>query len=631
MKCPNCHSDIPAQPGQCPHCGVVIIMAPSRTSFATKNVAWVIPVVIVVCAAVLVAAGFGAYRFLHKKGFAEARRQRPATPVLRPSRVPVEHGSVVRSEELVAHGKLYFVPVGRQAIPVQSLADYYREKFKIDITVLTQVRIHPSDCVRARKQCVAEELIADMTDRYPKIAWKRDSVMIALTDEDIFPRRLGWEFTYSLHSARFAIVSTRRMDPAFWGDRHSDAERRAATRQMLTKYVAMTYFHLPESFDPTSIMYSPLTPNGGPDDLYESDLHPEQSVNGYRGTPYPCLFFRYSYKTHKIKPDRPVLSDCKYDNPANSTDDETFMTNLGWGLLVQRSMDLELSSTPVIEFRRGYKSDYLKPFALGLGTNHTFDTYLSSDGLSAQTMTRVNREDGVAYFMGRTDQGRGFDPSAVYLSEEDPMYGARETWVTDHYKIQYRDGSWSTYLACAAPMPRCVWTDFHDAKGNQLRFERGTAWELRQLTASDHQGLSLQSDDKHRTTLVKGTNGKQVSYEYEPGGCLARVHRADGQTTFYTYDPEHHMTSVSVARRPGAAPEKVLTNEYDAQGRVVKHTLAGIGVYQIQYLRTTGGEASEWKLTDPAGQTWRISMGQDFYIARTTPVRFPSVVPRVRP
>jgi len=50
---------------------------------------------------------------------------------------------------------------------------------------------------------------------------------------------------------------------------------------MLTKYVAFMYFRVPYSHDPTSIMHQPLTPNGGPDDLYESDLHSEESANGF--------------------------------------------------------------------------------------------------------------------------------------------------------------------------------------------------------------------------------------------------------------------------------------------------------------------------------------------------------------
>jgi len=144
-------------------------------------------------------------------------------------------------------------------------------------------------------------MMISMKRAHPKIARDPDSVMIALTDEDIFSA-LSWfgPLTYSFHAGYLSgIVSTRRMDPAFWGDAPDDAVRLANTKQMLTKYVAFMYFRVPYSHDPTSIMHQPLTPNGGPDDLYESDLHSEESANGFWGEEQPCLYFTYSYATGK--------------------------------------------------------------------------------------------------------------------------------------------------------------------------------------------------------------------------------------------------------------------------------------------------------------------------------------------
>lgn len=254
-------------------------------------------------------------------------------------KLALEHGNVVTPQELHGHGKLYFVPVGRQAIPAESLADYYRKKFEMEITVLPPVKLEPSACVPARHQCIAEEVMGAMANASPEIARNPESAMIALTDEDIFPRELGWNFTYSLHSARIGVVSSRRMDPAVWGDPPNETVRPANMRQMLTKYIAMEYFHLADSFDPSSVLFTPLIPDGGPDDISESDLHPEESAFGLRGKPFPCLYFAYSYKRHEIKPEEPVLSDCEYRNPAASIDDEIFETNLGWGHITERAVE----------------------------------------------------------------------------------------------------------------------------------------------------------------------------------------------------------------------------------------------------------------------------------------------------
>ena len=629
MYCSHCTLEIPLQSGQCPYCDFGNTREP-RPSLGRRNPVRLILLCFLglsILGLIVARVGIPLYRQVHAAGASQETPKPAPMPEVRTSHFPVEHGPVANPEELHGHGKLYFVPVGRQAIFVRSLAEYYANKFGIQVYMLPEVKLAPSACVPERNQCIAEEVMAAMAAAYPEIARNPESAMIALTDEDIFPLELGWEFTYSLHSDRIGVVSTRRMDPAFWGDRPDNALRLASTRQMLTKYIAIEYFHLPESFDPTSVMFSPLTPNGGSDDIYESDLHSEASANGMRGKPFPCLFFSYSYKTHQIRAENPALSDCAYHNPVTTTEEEEFETNLGWGLVAQRSMDIQLSSTPVVELKRGYSSGYTmsKPLALGWGTNHSYNPWLSSDGISELTYINIIREDGSSDNLRRVPSGRGFDPSAVYESQDDSMYGARLTWQGNHYKLQYRDGAWSTFLPCDGGNTHCYWTGYQDAQGNSLRFDRGPNQELLQLTASDNQGISFRSDDQQRTIEATATNGTTVSYSYDAAGCLAQVRRADGQVTLYEYDPAHRMTSMSVIRRPGAEAETILTNKYDPRGRVIKQTLAGIGSYQIEYLTAVAGYSTKLKITTPAGEVLNVRIGQNQYVARSEHTQFPAV------
>ena len=142
------------------------------------------------------------------------------------------------------------------------------------------------------------------------------------------------------------------------------------------------------------------------------------------------------------------------------------------------------------------------------------------------------------------------------------------------------------------------------------------------MTASDHRGITFRYDANHQTIEARATNGRRVSYQYDSAGCLARVRRADGQTTLYKYDSSHRMTVVSVMRSASASPRTVLTNEYDAQGRVTKITLAGVGVYVIQYVSTQQEYASQLKVTGPNGEGISIDVGQDDYVARAPSVRF---------
>lgn len=616
--------------GRCLRCGAFRVYPAVGESWERRNAAWFIPVTILTIALVFAGFVFIGYRAAQRARKFRIPRTRNQQDYRRnplPGQLPVQHGGVARPEELHGHGKLYFVPVGKQGIPVQTLADYYVQKFGIRVTVLPHVDLRKSDCVAARKQCVAEELAADMTSAYSEIARDPNSVMIALTDEDIFPRSMGWEYTNGFHWTRIAIVSSRRMDPAFFGDPPNYSIKLSSTKQILSKNVALLYFHVPESFDPTSVMFTPLTPDAGPDDIYESDLHPEDSVNGRLGKSFPCLYFSYSYQTHKMTADSPVLSDCRFGNPVSSTREENFETSLGYGRLTQRSIDLQLNSTPAITLRRGYNTDYplRQSLAFGWGANHSYDLWLSSDGMDVQSFSAINHEDGTWNELERITPGRGFTPDYVFESHEDVLYGARQTWDSNHYKLTYRDDAWSTFLPCTANT-HCFWTGYHDAKGNTLIFDRGPGQELRQLTASDHQGISFTSDSQMRTVEAKGTNGEKVSYEYGASGCLAKVIRADGQITLYKYDLAHQMTEVAVMRKPGARPETILSNEYNSQGRVVKQTLAGLGIYKIQYVGSNNNHASEWRITLPDGKVWKVEETEDeTYVVHSGNVRFAAV------
>ncbi|HET6841293.1 MAG TPA: DUF6531 domain-containing protein [Candidatus Angelobacter sp.] len=622
MNCFNCGSEMSLQQAVCHNCGAPVAEAHLRKSWVKQNAAWLISVAVLFVLAVAAVFGFGAYRYLSRIQRLSARR---AEMQYRTGQV--QHGPPARSDEFHAHGKLYFVPVGKQVISADSLADYYRQKFAIEITVLPPVQLSSSAWLPQRRQYIAEEVIAAMTTAYPDIARMRDSVMIALTDADLYPQSLGWEFTYSFHFRRTAVVSTRRMDPAFWGDPPNAQYRLASTRQMLTKYVAMLYFHVPESFDTSSVMYSPLSPNGGPDVIYESDLHSDESALGQRGLPYPCLFFTYSYETHRIAPDVPLLSECKYGNPPHTTQEELFSTNLAWGKVTQNSMDLELDSTPAIQFRRFYDSGQHNLMTFGAGSNHTYNTYMYSDGFTLQTVSYLTQDDGDELVFNRMDKGRGFNPASVYESHDDGIYGARISWDADHYKLQYRDGAISTLLPCPSTTQRCYWNSYKDAKGHTLQFDRDAFRALRQLTASDGQGIKFELDDKRRTTAATATNGKRVTYEYDAAGCLAKVHRADGQVTLYQYDAGHRMTSVSVVAQPGASPQLVLATRYDSDGRVVEIRLDGVGAWKIEYLANHGDHAASWQLTDPQGRVSNIDIArtEDVYIARSSPVRFPRI------
>jgi YD repeat-containing protein len=178
----------------------------------------------------------------------------------------------------------------------------------------------------------------------------------------------------------------------------------------------------------------------------------------------------------------------------------------------------------------------------------------------------------------------------------------------------------------------CFWLGYQDWQGHTLTFDRDGAGDLHRLTASDNQGIEFKNGSSHRLAEGKDSSGNLVSWAHDFPGRLVRVTHADGQVTLYSYDLEHHMTKLAVIRRPGDSPVTILSNEYDSAGRVVRQTLADVGVYRMEYTMGSNKEATYVKLTEPSGRIVEITHpSRSAYVVRTTPVRFAAVLPPGKP
>ncbi len=307
--------------------------------------------------------------------------------------------------------------------------------------------------------------------------------------------------------------------------------------------------------------------------------------------------------------------------------EELFETQLNTGEFFQFAMDFQVDSSPPIEFRRTYRSQYVPSMALGRSVND-YNAWLFSDGVDKLSFIEIIDHDGDRDRLVRVSSGKGFSPGVIFEKKEaegELIDKARLTWDVDHFKLQFRDGAWSTFLPCSDG--RCYWSGYQDSTGHRLRFDRDAALNLTKLTASDNQGVEFTSDTQYRLTSGKDTRGETVSYTYDALGRLACVTRADGQATWYAYDGEHRLTSVSVISTPGAEPVRLLTNEYDSEGHVSRQTLAGGAVVQLEYTKAPYSSRYDVKLTDPAGRVLTLTRSSDYnYLVRASSVRFPAAI-----
>jgi RHS repeat-associated protein len=117
--------------------------------------------------------------------------------------------------------------------------------------------------------------------------------------------------------------------------------------------------------------------------------------------------------------------------------------------------------------------------------------------------------------------------------------------------------------------------------GNEIRHKNGVA-----ITIARKSGTNLISD-------ITGPDGNAYHYFYEDGNNnLTKVEDPEGNRTEFTYDGSHNIKDIIAPN--GKRP---LTNEYDAQGRLVSHTDAFGN--KIKYTHNT--DARQETVTDRMG------------------------------
>jgi len=107
-----------------------------------------------------------------------------------------------------------------------------------------------------RKQLVAEEVIEAMRRAYPKQASAPDSILIGVTNEDMYIADLDWKFAPNFrHLPHVAEISTARLNPVFYGEPAAPQLFETRLRKLMTKNIGISYYHLDLSSDRGSVLY----------------------------------------------------------------------------------------------------------------------------------------------------------------------------------------------------------------------------------------------------------------------------------------------------------------------------------------------------------------------------------------
>jgi predicted Zn-dependent protease len=165
--------------------------------------------------------------------------------------------------------RVFLAPLGHfPADTARALADHYRQKYDLEITVLDPATIDLDARDGGRDQLVAEDLVESMRSSYPAVAADINAVLIGLTSEDLYIRdRPDWKWAFGVRlDGRFGVVSTARMQGAFPFAADTEMVR---LRKMVTRDIGLMYYGLPLSDNPRSVLFRDIDGVGDLDSLGE--------------------------------------------------------------------------------------------------------------------------------------------------------------------------------------------------------------------------------------------------------------------------------------------------------------------------------------------------------------------------
>ena len=468
---------------------------------------------------------------------------------------------------------------------------YYRAKFGIDVTVLPPAKSNPLLEDSKRHQVDAGKAIHFLAESYPDIARDPYSILIAITSHDMYTPYYDWPYLTNWRlEGRFAIVSTARLHPYSFLARHNPEWLNSRIQKLVTKNVALLYFDLPLSGDPSSLLsYGILT---------GLDLDQMSSqVAGVNPTWLSAVNAGYPGLTVYDEPGKPALWRREYlDREIPELGAQTFSTDLSSGLFIQRNVDFRLDEEYPFQLMRAYTTQDDRTRAFGIGAEHSLNVMLTGQmGFAVD----LSYEDGAkAHFVHQPPQPGKPDTYVEAGGWSGPLTRARATFDGKVWTITSNDG-WSYFFPFQPnwlPQYMTVLTSFRDPSGGLYKMERDKLGVLTSITTPSGKWLRFENDEQHRIRRIESSTGRSVRYEYDARGRLAHVVDSSGKADAYVYDDRAEMIAAS---REGGVP--FLTMAYTQDGYVKTEALGDGKKFDITYFRGPRNETTGTFITDPRG------------------------------
>jgi RHS repeat-associated protein len=299
------------------------------------------------------------------------------------------------------------------------------------------------------------------------------------------------------------------------------------------------------------------------------------------------------------------------------------------GLFFYTKTDLVVPDVIPLVLTRTYNQNDSEPNNrdFGLGATHPYNIYLYS--INNYQDADLILPDGARIHYVRTSAGTDFT-NAVYEHTATPSryYKSKLAWngsLGSKWIITLKDGTKYHFAESCTSCQAATLLAIEDRNGNKVQIERmfvnafsDPAGPITQITSPSGRWIKFEYDLTNPVTsyiITKAWDSlnRTVNYTYDTTGRLKTATDPTGGVWEYTYDGSHRMLTVKDPRLI-----TVVTNEYDANGRVLRQTLPGGEFHTFAYTTDGSGNITQSDVTDAQGDTRRITFNSEGYTQSDT-------------
>lgn len=217
------------------------------------------------------------------------------------------------------------------------------------------------------------------------------------------------------------------------------------------------------------------------------------------------------------------------------------------------------------------------PCGQAIAFNQVSGPPVASSGVTGVTWEHTGTNSA---FYGATLQFIGFDVSPV-----------------EYWDLVLKDGTHYEFQNEQAN--QLEWIKDRYGNTTQLTYNGGL---VEQVSSPSGRFITLNYDSNNRITSAVDNTGRTVAYSYNSAGELTTVTYPDQTTEQYTYDANKRM--LTMQDRRGTV---WVSNQYDANGRVIKQTFADTTSYQFAYATDSNNAVTATTVTDPNGNQEQVA------------------------